>query len=367
MTCSDYRGVLPPDVQATFDHAKAIERGRRGRALSNMIAPDLAAALSLYESGLAELVAFGRAPPAGREEEYERTVGSFERRVAEIRARLCTAAGSTAENPFDEVRRSHHIFDFDLTRHNLLGAMRRVLELDDDADLSRLHETFHTDTLQGPPPICPSLLWALARERKLPSAWRALAGRAKEHIRSFRRTPQYEEWLECFREFVRSVVVPLVGERVACQCPPTLRFQFPSARALGHRHRDDAYEGHQGCEINFCAWPVIEPFHENYDSIARHSHDLPCSILGWAGLPLTRTYAANTLHVETAPGRGDFSPVELSPGQCLRFNGSECEHFTLPNSTDDTRTSLDFRVIPISHWRDKFGGRIGSYPCEIIG
>jgi len=202
-----------------------------------------------------------------------------------------------------------------------------VLELEGDADLSRLHERLHT---QGPPPICPSLLWALARERKLPSAWRALAGRAKEHIRSFRRTPQYEEWLECFRAFVRAVIVPLVGERVACQCPPTLRFQLPSGRALGHRHRDDQYEGHQQCEINF-----------------------------W--LPLTRTYATNTLHVETAPGRGDFSPVELSPGQCLRFNGSECEHFTLPNLTADTRIFLDFCGIPISHWRDKFGGRFGSY------
>ena len=33
-----------------FDHAKTLERGRRGRQLSNMLAPDLAAALQAYEA-----------------------------------------------------------------------------------------------------------------------------------------------------------------------------------------------------------------------------------------------------------------------------------------------------------------------------
>ena len=38
---------------------------------------------------------------------------------------------------------------------------------------------------------------------------------------------------DSFRRFVRDVVLPVVGEGVAFQCPPTLRVQFPSARALG--------------------------------------------------------------------------------------------------------------------------------------
>jgi len=110
-----------------------------------MIAPDLGAALSLYESALAKLAAPGESPTAGREEEYERTVGGFESRVADIRVQLCaTAEKAAAEAPFDEARRSHLVFEFDASRHNLLGTIRSVLELEGDADLSRLHERLHT-------------------------------------------------------------------------------------------------------------------------------------------------------------------------------------------------------------------------------
>ena len=63
-------------------------------------------------------------------------------------------------------------------------------------------------------------------------------------------------------------------------------------------------------------------------------------------LPLTPTFGSNTLWTESAPGRGDFRPVELSPGQAMLFWGHQCEHYTVPNTTDSTRVSLDFRVIP---------------------
>jgi hypothetical protein len=33
-------------------------------------------------------------------------------------------------------------------------------------------------------------------------------------------------------------------------------------------------------------------------------------------VPLTRVFGTNTLFVESAPGRGDFRPVELGYGAC---------------------------------------------------
>ena len=69
------------------------------------------------------------------------------------------------------------------------------------------------------------------------------------------------------------------------------------------------------------------------------------------------------------PGYGDFHPLEAHPGQCVRFWGNQCEHYTvlplcmicpciplccichpeplcqLPNEEDITRVSLDFRVV----------------------
>merc|ERR1712060_1012636 len=130
-----------------------------------------------------------------------------------------------------------------------------------------------------------------------------------------------------YRRFVREIVAPLIGDPlgVAFQCPPTLRCQLPSSHALGHRHRDDMYEGHQGEEINF-----------------------------W--LPLTHVWGNNSLHVESTPGAGDFRALELAYGEFFRFHGGQCEHFTMANDTGVSRVSLDFRVIPRSVWKDKFGG-----------
>lgn len=159
-----------------------------------------------------------------------------------------------------------------------------------------------------------------------------LAGRRKEHIRSFRATAEYRSFVAAYRRFVRDTIREVVGE-VAYQCPPTLRLHFPSTRALGHTHRDSEYDGHTGHEINF-----------------------------W--LPLSRASGSNSLFVESSPGAGDFAPLELDYGQVFRFNGEHCAHHTVANDTGVTRVSLDFRVIPLSLYRNQFGGRIGSYPCE---
>jgi hypothetical protein len=45
----------------------------------------------------------------------------------------------------------------------------------------------------------------------------------------------------------------------------------------------------------------------------------------------------------------------------LRFNGNRCRHYTEANSTDSTRVSFDFRVIPRSLWRADHKGLIGDY------
>merc|ERR1712014_437767 len=122
------------------------------------------------------------------------------------------------------------------------------------------------------------------------------------------------------------VIVPLVGDPngVVFQCPPTLRVVLPSARATGKLHKDSDYPGHEASEINF-----------------------------W--LPLTQVWGNNTLQLESAPDQGDFHPLELGYGEFVRFNGAYCRHHTLPNATDSTRVSLDFRVIPRRFWLNSHG------------
>ena len=86
----------------------------------------------------------------------------------------------------------------------------------------------------------------------------------------------------------------------------------------------------------------------DFHTIRCHVDSMYCHPAGslncW--LPLTTTYGANTLHLESSPGAEDFSPLELRYGQVAVFDGTTCAHYTLANTTDHTRVSLDFRVVP---------------------
>ena len=77
------------------------------------------------------------------------------------------------------------------------------------------------------------------------------------------------------------------------------------------------------------------------DSMYNHPEG---SINCW--LPLTRTFGANSLHIESSPGAEDFEPLDMRPGQIAVFDGTACAHYTLANTTERTRVSLDFRVVP---------------------
>ena len=64
-------------------------------------------------------------------------------------------------------------------------------------------------------------------------------------------------------------------------------------------------------------------------------------------MPLSRAiWGTNSLYVESAPGREDWRPLELSHGEIACFDGLHCAHFTAENTTAHTRVSLDFRLVP---------------------
>ena len=118
--------------------------------------------------------------------------------------------------------------------------------------------------------------------------------------------------------FAREVAAPLLGcapDEVAFQRYPVLRVAVPGNRPLNPKHCDAQYH-HQAGELNF-----------------------------W--LPLTAVWGGNTLHTESAPGRGDFHPLELGWGSCARFWGNRVRHLCVANHTGFTRVSLDFRAMPV--------------------
>eukprot|EP00553_Chaetoceros_curvisetus_P011245 CAMPEP_0204635148 /NCGR_PEP_ID=MMETSP0717-20131115/30918_1 /ASSEMBLY_ACC=CAM_ASM_000666 /TAXON_ID=230516 /ORGANISM="Chaetoceros curvisetus" /LENGTH=376 /DNA_ID=CAMNT_0051653809 /DNA_START=40 /DNA_END=1170 /DNA_ORIENTATION=- len=77
-------------------------------------------------------------------------------------------------------------------------------------------------------------------------------------------------------------------------------------------------------------------------------------------IPLTPTFGTNALYTESHPGREDWHPLKTkSVGLGFSFDGARCLHFTLENTTNQTRVSLDFRI---AIFRDK-----GAHPMTNTG
>eukprot|EP00928_Gymnodinium_smaydae_P065063 TRINITY_DN48263_c0_g1_i1.p1 TRINITY_DN48263_c0_g1~~TRINITY_DN48263_c0_g1_i1.p1 ORF type:complete len:439 (+),score=39.99 TRINITY_DN48263_c0_g1_i1:40-1317(+) len=150
--------------------------------------------------------------------------------------------------------------------------------------------------LHATPPSKPPLYFKLAAAYKiagytLPDSVRNFGSHT---ISRFEASNEWRDFLEVYRRFVREICAPLCkSSHVFAQCPPTLRVALPGAPATISMHCDANYRDHWRGEINF-----------------------------W--LPVTPVAGANSLWLESAPERGDFRPVELQPGEFLRFNGYAC-------------------------------------------
>jgi hypothetical protein len=130
----------------------------------------------------------------------------------------------------------------------------------------------------------------------------------------------YERIAGLYEQFLRDVIGPRYGEDLCVQRVPTFRVHYPGAVAVREYHRDSDYH-HDPATINF-----------------------------W--LPLTPAFGTNTIWIESAPDSADFAPVELVPGQVLRFDAVRLTHGNQSNDTPATRVSFDFRVLPLRRYRD---------------
>eukprot|EP00965_Chrysotila_dentata_P210115 6185696-Pleurochrysis_carterae.AAC.5 len=234
-------------------------------------------------------------------------------------------------------KRAEIVFEYDTGAHQLADLISHVLECASEEPLSKLHLR---TILPDDPPLCPTLHHAFRLAgRKVPKSWRAVmgTGRNRRIIARLVASEPYKRWLKGYDNWVRTVILPLIGESFYYQRPPTLRIAMPSHAATIGVHRDADYHGHHRGEINF-----------------------------WC--PLVDVHDSNTLWLESAPGKGDFAPRQLRAGSCLRFNGYLCRHYTQPNQTSNTRVSFDLRCIPLSAMdlEEEPPTVIGDYACAFM-
>jgi len=144
----------------------------------------------------------------------------------------------------------------------------------------------------------------------------------KQYYTNFRKDPRFSE---LYRDFLEYVIKPQYGEVIICQKIPTFRIHLPNNIAVGEWHRDREYRDKEWAaqvkELNYY-------------------------------LPFTQTNPQNTIWAERKENQMDYQPILASYGECVEWDASNLKHGNKANSSDSTRVSVDFRVIPQSRYVD---------------
>jgi hypothetical protein len=136
-----------------------------------------------------------------------------------------------------------------------------------------------------------------------------------------------------YQKFIKEVIRPMYDEEIVYQKIPTFRLHFPGNIAVGEYHKDKWYrdsEWHKEvCEMNFY-------------------------------LPFTNAYGSNTIWVESKEDKGDYKAMDVNYGECVQWDGVNLTHGNKENTSNSTRISVDFRVIPFSKYKPSNHGSINT-------
>lgn len=126
-------------------------------------------------------------------------------------------------------------------------------------------------------------------------------------------------FIQIYRDFINFLEESIFHEKLVYQKLPTLRIHLPDNLSVGAYHRDSDYN-HPREEIN--VW-----------------------------VPITTAQRTATIHMESSFDKEDYHPIELEYGQYLIFD-SALKHGNEVNVEGYTRVSFDFRVIPLSNYKN---------------
>jgi len=136
-------------------------------------------------------------------------------------------------------------------------------------------------------------------------------------------------------DFIKNFIKKFYQEEIVYQKIPTFRVHLVKNLGVGEFHRDRDYN-HGIDEINY-----------------------------W--MPFTNVFDTNTIWIESEEGKGDFKPIKMEWGQLLEFDGANLLHGNKINQTNQTRVSIDFRVVPLSKFKPSDKGSINTKSKFDIG
>jgi len=146
----------------------------------------------------------------------------------------------------------------------------------------------------------------------------------------------YEKFYPLYTQLVNDLKKTFNYPEIIYQKIPTFRTQLAEGNiAVGEWHKDKTYN-HGISEVNF-----------------------------W--MPFVDTNNANTIWMESKEDRGDYRPYTVKYGEILVFSGANLYHGNKNNTSNETRVSVDFRLVDPSKFIANEAGSINMNTKFDIG
>lgn len=203
--------------------------------------------------------------------------------------------------------------DYDTKKYPFRQIVSQMLEVweGETTPLEDLHTLEHYDVL--------------IREKDQSTIWH------KRYYDKFRK-----EFLPTYLELVNELKERFGYNQIVYQVIPTFRVQLANGNlAVGEWHKDKTYN-HGTTEVNF-----------------------------W--LPFVHTNQYNTIWMESRENKSDYKPYEVKYGEILIFDGANLVHGNKPNESQQTRVSVDFRLIDPIKFVPNMDGSINMKTKFMIG
>ena len=140
-------------------------------------------------------------------------------------------------------------------------------------------------------------------------------------------------FIKLYMDFIIENIKPLFPneKKLVIQKTPNIRFHIPGNSNIGRKATDKYLD-------------IIGLHHDGEFGHPSEEYNIV--------LPITKMYDTNSMYYEETPDSNispyEYKNLKLNVNEFYMGNLNKCKHYNKINTTDITRVSLDFRVIPYS-------------------
>ena len=220
------------------------------------------------------------------------------------------------------------IINYDTEKYSFKKIISKILDVD---DLTQIHKVYYDDNFK--------------RENYI----KGVGGALQDTYFHKKFYENKDVFLKLYRKFIKEVISKRYDEDILYQSTPTFRTQAcNSVSVIGLDHNNESKD------------LGIEGLHRDRDY--NHSDEEINYFM-----PFVDTNKYNTIWAESEPEKGDYSPFLLKYGQIKIWSGANLMHGNIVNTSNESRVSVDFRILPLSKFVGGNKTLTKEIPFEIGG